>query len=203
MPPLDDGLVPQVVAAAGCGLTIAHPVRGSLLYANRAFLALVGYPLEEVLGRDLGFLADTEPDPLAMPAVHEALAAGRPVCRTVRHVRRSGEPFLHHVRLEPVHGEGAIAYVLGIHADARALPEPARAVDDLARTLSHEVKNPLMMITGLLELALRSLADGDPEAARADLGDALAAAGRIAEVVERLQDLVEPGANPWRSPDGG
>ena len=73
-------------------------------------------------------------------------------------------------------------------------PEPAQVLQagrlatlgELAVGVSHEIKNPLMMMTGMLELALDGLAEGDTRAAMADIQQALSASERVTQVVDRL-----------------
>lgn len=60
------------------------------------------------------------------------------------------------------------------------------ALGELAVGVSHEVKNPLMMMTGLLELALQGLPDGRHDQVENDVRGALEASRRITEVLDRL-----------------
>lgn len=71
------------------------------------------------------------------------------------------------------------------------------ALGELAVGVSHEVKNPLMMMTGLLELALQGLQDGTLEQAETDVRAALDASTRITEVLNRLLAFAHgPGSSP-------
>lgn len=60
------------------------------------------------------------------------------------------------------------------------------ALGELAVGVSHEVKNPLMMMTGLLELALQGLKDGTLDQVEKDVQASLDASARITEVLNRL-----------------
>lgn len=60
------------------------------------------------------------------------------------------------------------------------------ALGELAVGVSHEVKNPLMMMTGMLELALQGMRDGTVEQPIHDVQSALDASHRINDVLNRL-----------------
>jgi len=58
-------------------------------------------------------------------------------------------------------------------------------------SLNHEINNPLAIVMGNLQLLLRSFEKG-PDSARARLAASYEAGRRIAEVIHRLTNLVEP-----------
>jgi len=90
-----------------------HPV----VYASDAFLTLTGYALDEVRGRDLGFLQGDEVGQAAAAQARAALLEGRGVTRVVRNYRRDGTLFLNEQCYLPIPGDGRPAYLLVLQKD--------------------------------------------------------------------------------------
>jgi PAS domain S-box-containing protein len=85
-----------------------------IVAVNDAFVALTGYPVEEIVGRNCKFLAG----PATEPWLTEQIAAGirehRPVLVEILNYKRDGTPFRNAVLVTPVFdGEGALEYFLG------------------------------------------------------------------------------------------
>ena len=201
-------LLQRAVEKATCGIVISsaegdHPV----IHANRAFLEATGYELEELRGRNLRFLQGDDRDQPARGQIAEAMRAWRPVVATVRNYRKNGNLFIQRIRIDPIEGpHGGVDYLLSIHDDVTHA-EAAReqlldgaqmmqagrlaTLGELAVGVSHEIKNPLMMMTGMLELALDGLASGDADAARSDIREALEASARITGVIDRLLEFAQ------------
>ena len=200
------GLLQKAVEAASCGITICEAGEDQqLIYANPAFEAMTGYSLHELVGRNLRFLQGDDREQEGRRALRTGIDTPCTVHTRLRNYRKNGHRFLHQFRMDPVFGpDGRLAYFFGIHDDVTER-EAARedfvdrakvvqagrlaAVGELAVGVSHEVKNPLMMMTGLLELALEGLERGDADAATRDIQEALRASKRITGVLDRLQEF--------------
>lgn len=106
-----------------------HPV----LYASDAFLALTGYPEDEVLGRNLGFLQGEDHDQQAAAEARAALLEGRGVTTVLRNYRRDGTLFFNEQRHLPIAGlDGRPSHLLVLQ---REVTEAAR---DGARDVHHD-----------------------------------------------------------------
>ncbi len=73
-----------------------------IVAANRAFLALTGYPHEEVVGRNCRFLAGAATDLAARARLRSAVAAGRPALVELTNYRKDATPFRNAVMIAPV-----------------------------------------------------------------------------------------------------
>jgi len=127
-----------------------------IVYANPAFLALTGYTLEQVLGRNCAFLhgPDTEPD--ARAEIRRAVAQGEKLTTLVRNYRSDGSAFWNRLSLEPLFDEqGELTHYIGMQEDAGespgqgvGLPQPpdakSAALDPASRSRSElELRNAL------------------------------------------------------------
>ena len=205
---LDEALG-HAVGKASCGITVVdcRSRDQTLIYANPSFLSMTGYSFDELEGRNLRVLQGTDRSQPARSSLRNAIDEGTPATVTMRNYRKNGTSFLHRFRIEPVPASaGSPTLYVGIHEDVTqqqaardGLLEHAKviqagrlaALGELAVGVSHEVKNPLMMMTGLLELALQGLANGDVESATSDIRDALQASTRITGVLSRLQAFAQ------------
>ena len=114
-----------------------HPVR----YVNDAFTRMSGYARDEVLGRPLPLLRDTDADPPALARFREAFAAGRPLQTDLRGRRKDGTEYWVELGLVPVpRSDGRVAHWVMIQRDVtdrkraedalRASEERLRVVGD-------------------------------------------------------------------------
>ena len=117
--PLERDLVWRlwVLGAAPFGLTLAGPAYQDtpILYANRTFRRLTGYPLSAVRGENLRLLQGPETDPDAVATLREAVTIWESVTVELLNYRRDGTPFRNRVSVVPMAGpDGAIANWVGI-----------------------------------------------------------------------------------------
>ncbi|ESS04844.1 MAG: PAS sensor histidine kinase [uncultured archaeon A07HR67] len=117
--PLERDLVWRlwVLGAAPFGLTLAGPAYQDtpIVYANRTFRRLTGYPLSAVRGENLRLLQGPETDPDAVATLREAVTIWESVTVELLNYRRDGTPFRNRVSVVPMAGpDGAIANWVGI-----------------------------------------------------------------------------------------
>lgn len=85
-----------------------------IVACNEAFIALTGFPREEIIGRNCRFLRGerTEPEQTAM--LREAVAESRPIMVELINYRKDGTAFRNAVMIAPLFDEqGELAYFLG------------------------------------------------------------------------------------------
>lgn len=130
-----------------------------IVFANRAFYRLTGYPPEEVLGHNCRFLQGPETDPASLERIREALREEEVCVTEILNYRKDGSPFWNALHLGPIYNEdSSIRYFFGsqwnvteVHA-ARAAEQHALM---LRRELSHRVKNMFSVISGIVTLTAR------------------------------------------------
>lgn len=180
-----------------------------IIFANDAFLKLTGYAREEVIGRNCRFLQGPETDPQAVLALRQAIAAGQDVAVDLLNYRKDGSTFWNALYLSPVRNEsGRTTYFFGSQldiTDRKAAERDVRGrrddleqlIEDRTRELTdaleqktvllhevdHRVKNNLQLISSLLLLQNRRVAD---PALKASLKGMLGRVNAIATVHRRL-----------------
>ena len=102
MPLRDDATDPP-----RCGVTITDARKGNrVVYADRGFSRVTGYPVNAVRGRNLRFLQGPDRDQPGRWRLNGALARGEACTVTLRNHRLDGSSFDNRVELTPVHDEG-------------------------------------------------------------------------------------------------
>jgi PAS domain S-box-containing protein len=116
-------LLERAVEAAGTGFTVldARSSEYPLLYANPAFLAMTGWPREEILGENLRVLRGPETDVAATTELRDALAEGR-ACRVlVKNYRKDATPFWNDLAVSPIlDPAGRVTHYVAMQSDVTA-----------------------------------------------------------------------------------
>ena len=169
-----------------------------IIYANAAYLVSTNQTFPQVEGK--------APVPFIQHAMERALALGITIFQDIPSYAQSGDSLGSQVSIVPLRGKDPLCICKYDNEPTRPPiprespvggPQVLRAarmatLGQLAVGVSHEIKNPLMMMTGMLELALEGLADGDVPSAVRDIRQALNASGRITDVIDRLLALAQP-----------
>ncbi|MCW2957767.1 MAG: putative sensor protein [Solirubrobacterales bacterium] len=157
----------------GTGFVLTDPglEDNPIVYVNKAFTAMTGYPPEEVLGRNCRFLQRDVTDPASVAAMRDAIREQRPVAVTVRNARRDGTVFDNEIHIAPVRDEhGRVVRFVGVqldvshHRDGRAdrltLAEGSRRLVEAAlrRTRFLSDASPRLEATLTRRAALDTLA---------------------------------------------
>ena len=89
-----------------------------IIAANDAFLALTGYSLDEVIGRNCRFLAGVGTEPEARRQMADAIERQQPIVVELTNYRKSGKAFRNAVMVAPVLDEaGRAALFVGSQMD--------------------------------------------------------------------------------------
>ncbi|BCT67639.1 MULTISPECIES: PAS domain-containing protein [Nitrosospira] len=120
----DPGLIPQILSeildSSINGITLVDPDQDDMpiVYANKQFQVMTGYPQEEILGRNCRFLQKGDREQEARFAMSRAISKHLPIEVTIRNYRKDGELFFNHLTLTPLlDGQGKLIYYLGIQYD--------------------------------------------------------------------------------------
>ncbi|MFC3690928.1 PAS domain-containing protein [Chenggangzhangella methanolivorans] len=156
-----------------------------IVFANDAFVSLSGYPREEIIGRNCRFLQGPETDRAEVARVSQAIVDGSHVETEILNYRKDGTPFWNALFISPVHdADGRVTHFFGSQvdmtarnraasdlaaakADAEALvaartADLQKALDQktvLLHEVDHRVKNNLQLISSLILLQSRRIAD--------------------------------------------
>ncbi|HEY0836571.1 MAG TPA: ATP-binding protein [Azospirillum sp.] len=110
----------MVMEATSAGITVTDPSRpdNPLVYCNRAFLEMTGYPAGELLGRNMRLLQGPDTDPAAVRDIRAGIGRGTPVAVEILNYRKDGTPFWNALTVRPIHGpDGAVRWHVGSAID--------------------------------------------------------------------------------------
>ena len=89
-----------------------------VVLANKAFLDLTGYRLEEVVGRNCRFLQGEQTSSETIARLREAVSNRREITETLRNQRKDGSQFWNQLFIAPVFDEeGALIYFFAAQSD--------------------------------------------------------------------------------------
>jgi PAS domain S-box-containing protein len=166
-------------------VTDATQTDNPIIFANDAFLRLTGYRRDEVIGRNCRFLQGVGTDPLERARLRAAISAGQDITCELLNYRKDGTPFWNALYLSPVRdSSGTITHFFGSQLDisdkkrvefqwnerqhdleqlvaerTRELTQALEQKTALLHEVDHRVKNNLQLISSLLLLQNRRVAD--------------------------------------------
>jgi PAS domain S-box-containing protein len=182
---------------APVGITITDPQQedNPMVYVNDRFVEMTGYDREESLGVNCRFLQGPDTEESSIQALRDAIEADEPTSVELLNYRKDGTEFWNRVSIAPIcDADGTVSYWVGFQEDITAFKEREDALerqndrlDSFASIVSHDLRNPLNVAQGRVQLARE--ASGDAE----NLDAALSALERIESIVERTLALAREG----------
>ncbi|MBM3575257.1 MAG: PAS domain-containing protein [Alphaproteobacteria bacterium] len=117
----ESGVIPQVLTEIldscvnGVALTDPDIEDVPIVYANKAFKDMCGYPNEEIIGRNCRFLQGDDTNQPEIDKLRIAIKKGEPVEVTLRNYRKDGELFYNKLEIKPLVNDcGNVVYYLGV-----------------------------------------------------------------------------------------
>lgn len=130
-----------------------------IVFANRAFRHLTGYDESEIVGRNCRFLQGPESNHEALTRIRTALSNEDVTVVELLNYRKDGTAFWNALHLGPVYdADGKLVYFFGSQwdvSDVRAARADERHARELARELSHRMKNMFAVIGGIVNFTGR------------------------------------------------
>tara|TARA_B100001179_G_scaffold168971_2_gene124717 strand:+ start:1224 stop:2264 length:1041 start_codon:yes stop_codon:yes gene_type:complete len=151
-------LFEQAMAQTRMAVCLSDPNQPDLpiVFANRAFRRLTGYDEDEILGRNCRFLQGPKTDRNAVARVREAIANEDVLVVELLNYRKDGTPFWNALHLGPIYdSQGKLIYFFGSQwdvSDVRAARAEERHAREMARELSHRMKNMFSVISGIVNV---------------------------------------------------
>jgi len=138
----DNGVIPhvltQILDSCVNGVTLSDPdlEDSPIVYANKAFENMCGYPQEEIVGRNCRFLQGTDRDQPELARLRDAVKKGEPVEVTLRNYRKNGELFHNRLVVKPLTDDrGNVVYFLGVQYDITEQVNARKEIDKLSKQL--------------------------------------------------------------------
>lgn len=129
------------VAAEGVTIADARLADRPLIYVNKGFERVTGYPAAEVLGRNCRFLQGPDTDPSAIAEVREAVAEGRECVVEILNYRRDGTPFWNRLSITPIRDErGELTHFVGIQSDVSARRQAEEGLRQAKEALEQDLR---------------------------------------------------------------
>ncbi|WP_426140984.1 PAS domain-containing protein [Pseudomonas sp. DWP3-1-2] len=132
-------LLQLVVDASNDGIVVAEQEGEDniLIYANKAFEALTGYPVDDILYQDCRFLQGDDRHQPALQAIREAVHNGQPCRQILRNYRKDGSVFWNELSITPVLNEAdQLTYFIGIQKNVTQQVEAQQRVLELEAELA-------------------------------------------------------------------
>ncbi|WP_370178459.1 PAS domain-containing protein [Alteriqipengyuania sp.] len=151
-------LFEQAMAQTRMAVCLSDPNQPDqpIVFANRAFRRLTGYDEDEILGRNCRFLQGPRTDRNAVARVREAIANEDVLVIELLNYRKDGTPFWNALHLGPIYDtKGDLLYFFGSQwdvSDVRAARAEERHAREMARELSHRMKNMFSVISGIVNV---------------------------------------------------
>jgi len=182
---------------APVGITITDPDRSDnpMVYVNDRFVEMTGYGREEAVGVNCRFLQGDDTDEASIERLRRAIDAGEPESVEMLNYRKDGTEFWNRVSIAPIRDDGQVTEWVGFQEDITAFKEREAALkrqndrlDSFAGIVSHDLRNPLNVAQGRVDLAAKARGGDDEHLATA--ADAL---DRIETIVDHTLTLAREG----------
>ncbi|WP_048077939.1 PAS domain S-box protein, partial [Halorubrum sp. AJ67] len=182
---------------APVGITITDQQRedNPMVYVNDRFVEMTGYGREESIGVNCRFLQGPDTEEESVRKLRDAIDAEDSTSVELLNYRKDGTEFWNRVSIAPISdADGTVTNWVGFQEEITAFKEREAALerqndrlDSFASIVSHDLRNPLNVAQGRVELA-REVSD-DAE----NLDAALDALDRMESIVERTLALAREG----------
>ena len=151
------------------GVCITDALRpdNPIVYVNRAFLEMTGYPESEVLGFNCRFLQGPKTSAAAVDQIRRAVRDGEACLVELLNYRKDGTQFWNALSISPIRdGAGRLTHFAAAQTDVtpfKLLEEQLRqsqkmeAIGRLAGGVAHDFNNLLTVINGYADMLLESL----------------------------------------------
>ena len=181
---------------APVGITITDPDRedNPMTYVNDRLVEMTGYTAEEAEGANCRILQGPDTDAGTVRRLREAVDAGEPETVEMLNYRKDDTEFWNRVSISPIRdANGEISNWVGFQEDIteykrreRALERQNERLDAFASIVSHDLRNPLNVARGRVELARQR--GGDEQ-----LDPAVDALDRMETIIDHTLTLAREG----------
>ncbi len=144
----------RALSATAEGVVIADARQKAqpIIYANKAFEQLTGYPLDFVVGRNCRFLQGPDTAPQTRETIRRAVRSGEPCTVEILNYRKDGTSFWNRLSITPVKDDrGEVTHFIGVQSDVTA----RRRAEDALRATRDDLQRALRELERDIDLAAR------------------------------------------------
>ena len=180
----------SLVQSAPIGITIADTDR-RIVEANGAFAEMLGYPVEQIIGKRLNAYETTRPVRSQGSNYVRLMAGEIDRVELVRElIRADGTPLSAHTITAAVRDEeGVFRYAIRLIEDITEQLRIDRMKDEFLSIVSHELRTPLTAIHGAVNLAASGALGEVNDAVRSALTIAANNSSRLGRLISDILDL--------------
>ena len=142
------------LASSAEGITIADATKPDcpLIYVNKGFEKITGYPADFASGTNCRFLQGEDTDPTAIEEIRRAVKEKRGCIVEILNYRKNGEPFWNRLSITPIHNDaGVVTHFVGIQSDVTT----RRNAEDALRISNTKLENANNLIRNDLQFAAK------------------------------------------------
>lgn len=137
---------------------------GTIRWVNPAFTTLTGYSSQEVVGKNPRILRSGIHDDAFYQNMWLTVLSGKTWFGETTNRRKDGTLYTEEQTIAPVRNElGEISHFVAIKQDVTSRKESERLRESMARTMVHDLRNPLSVIHGSLGILRTEMENPDPE----------------------------------------
>ena len=148
-------------------VTDPHQPDNPIIFANRAFVRMTGYTVEELIGSNCRFLQGPDTDRDTVAEVREAIAEHREFATEILNYRKDGSSFWNALFVSPVFNrQGDLVYFFGSQLDVSRRrdaedslyqAQKMESLGQLTGGIAHDFNNLLQVVSGHNEVILAQL----------------------------------------------
>ena len=184
-----------------------------IVYVNPAFERQTGYRAEDVIGRTPRLLQGAETDVAELQRIGSALNARQPVRAEVLNYRKDGSAFWTEMAISPVADRsGHYTHWVSVQRDVsvrkqseserehliRELEKRNSELDTYNHSVAHDLRNPVISIRGMADLAGIAIQAGDLARARDCVARIARSADQADTLIRNLMELAKLGKRALR-----
>jgi len=110
----------QAIHTANDGIVITDYLKedNPIIFVNRAFETMTGYPFKEIVAKNCRFLQRNDHDQKGIEVVRDAIKMGKACCVDLRNYKKDGTMFWNELSIAPIKNkEGQITHFVGVQKD--------------------------------------------------------------------------------------
>lgn len=199
------------IEATSSGFVISDFTRADnpLVYVNKAFCEMTGYTQEEVLNQNCRFLQASDKDQPEIEKLRIAIKESRSEKVLLKNYKKDGMVFWNELIISPVKNkDGVVTNYIGIQTDVtdmvnarfalkkktQELEQSNQELEEFANAVSHDLKEPLRMISTFLEFLDKEYSQTLDDQAREYINHALKGSDRMRHLIDDLLDYSKVGS---------